>query len=110
VAVADIPPGLPNVVAAFAVLDPRTGNVEALVAGHPATDQFDDAPRGSASPAPVSSCSRYWAPSRRLQRLRLDPGHLALRRHLPGVPLANGYNLTHLMNNDPGDPVEWSAW
>ena len=106
VAVADIPPGLPNVVAAFAVLDPRTGNVEALVGGpHPATDQFDDATQGQRQPGSGFKLFTLLA--------ALESGYNVYDSILatspcavtfPGVPLANGYNLTHLMNNDPGDP------
>ena len=51
VSVADIPSSLPDVVSAFAVMDPRTGNVEALVGGpRPGTDQFDDATQGQRQP------------------------------------------------------------
>ena len=50
VAVADIPSSLEHVVAAFAVIDPRNGNVEALVGGPTGTDQFDDAVQGERQP------------------------------------------------------------
>ena len=51
VAVADIPSSLPNVVSAFAVIDPRTGNVDAIVGGpHPGANQFDDAVQGQRQP------------------------------------------------------------
>ena len=48
VAVQDIPSSLAHVVAAFAVIDPRSGNVEALVGGPTGTNQFDDTSSGRA--------------------------------------------------------------
>jgi penicillin-binding protein 1A len=106
VSVADIPTSLPNVVAAFAVMDPRTGNVEALVGGpHPGTDQFDDAVQGQRQPGSGFKLFTLIA--------ALESGYNVYDSVLatspcavvfPGVPLANGYNLTNLMNNDPGDP------
>ena len=106
VAVADIPSSLPDVVAAFAVMDPRTGNVEALVGGpHPGTDQFDDATQGRRQPGSGFKLFTLIA--------ALESGYNVYDSILatspcavlfPGVPLANGYNLTNLMHNDPGDP------
>ena len=106
VATADIPSSLPDVVAAFAVMDPRTGNVEALVGGpHPGTDQFDDAVQGLRQPGSGFKLFTLIA--------ALEDGYNVYDSVLatspcavvfPGVPLANGYNLTNLMHNDPGDP------
>ncbi len=106
VAVADIPSALPNVVAAFAVIDPRTGNVVALVGGpHPGTEQFDDAVQGQRQPGSGFKLFTLIA--------ALEGGYNVYDSILasspcavvfPGVPLANGYNLTNLMHNDPGDP------
>jgi penicillin-binding protein 1A len=106
VAVADIPSSLPDVVAAFAVIDPRTGNVEALVGGpHPRTDQFDDATQGQRQPGSGFKLFTLIA--------ALESGYNVNDSILgtspcavlfPGVPLANGYNLNNLMHNDPGDP------
>ncbi len=106
VSVADIPPSLPDVVSAFAVIDPRTGNVEALVGGpHPGTDQFDDATQGQRQPGSGFKIFTLIA--------ALKSGYNVYDSILatspcavlfPGVPLANGYNLANLMHNDPGDP------
>jgi penicillin-binding protein 1A len=106
VAVDDIPSSLPNVVAAFAVIDPRTGNVEALVGGpHPGTDQFDDAVQGQRQPG---SGFKLFTLVGALEEgydvydtiLATSPCAVLF----PGVPEANGYNLNNLMHNDPGDP------
>jgi penicillin-binding protein 1A len=106
VSVRDIPSSLPDVVSAFAVLDPRTGNVEALVGGpHPGTDQFDDATQGQRQPGSGFKLFTLLA--------ALEMGYNVYDSVLatspcavlfPGVPVANGYNLSRLMNNDPGDP------
>jgi penicillin-binding protein 1A len=106
VSVRDIPSSLPDVVSAFAVLDPRTGNVEALVGGpHPGTDQFDDATQGQRQPGSGFKLFTLIA--------ALEMGYNVYDSVLatspcavlfPGVPVANGYNLNRLMNNDPGDP------
>lgn len=65
VAVADIPPSLRDVAAAFVVMDPRTGDVEALVGGPvPAPTSSTMPPRGYASRVRVSSSSRSLLPSR----------------------------------------------
>ena len=106
VSVRDIPSSLSDVVSAFAVLDPRTGNVEALVGGpHPGTDQFDDATQGQRQPGSGFKLFTLIA--------ALEMGYNVYDSVLatspcavlfPGVPEANGYNLNRLMNNDPGDP------
>jgi penicillin-binding protein 1A len=106
VSVRDIPSSLPDVVSAFAVMDPRTGNVEALVGGpHPGTDQFDDATQGQRQPGSGFKLFTLIA--------AIEEGYNVYDSVLatspcavlfPGVPEANGYNLTRLMNNDPGDP------
>jgi penicillin-binding protein 1A len=106
VSVADIPSSLPNVVSSFAVIDPRTGDVEALVGGpHPGTDQFDDATQGQRQPGSGFKLFTLIA--------ALESGYNVYDSVLgtspcavlfPGVPLANGYNLNNLMHNDPGDP------
>jgi membrane peptidoglycan carboxypeptidase len=106
VSVADIPAGLQRVVAAFAVIDPRNGNVEALVGGpNPGTDQFDDAVQGERQPGSGFKLFSLIA--------ALEGGYNVYDSILatspcavtfPGVPLQAGYNLSRLMNNDPGDP------
>ena len=106
VSVRDIPSSLSDVVSAFAGLDPRTGNVEALVGGpHPGTDQFDDATQGQRQPGSGFKLFTLIA--------ALEMGYNVYDSVLatspcavlfPGVPEANGYNLNRLMNNDPGDP------
>ncbi|MGO9660064.1 MAG: transglycosylase domain-containing protein [Acidimicrobiales bacterium] len=106
VAVADIPPSLRDVAAAFVVMDPRTGDVEALVGGpRPGTDQFDDATQGLRQPGSGFKLFTLIA--------ALESGYNVYDSVLgtspcavvfPGVPLANGYNLNNLMHNDAGDP------
>jgi len=104
--VADIPSSLQHVVAAFAVEDPRNGNVEAIVGGpNPTTDQFDDAVQGLRQPGSGFKLFSLIA--------ALESGYNVYDSILatspcavtfPGVPLQSGYNLSRLMNNDPGDP------
>ena len=106
VAVADIPSSLQHVVAAFAVEDPRNGNVEAIVGGpNPTTDQFDDAVQGLRQPGSGFKLFSLIA--------ALESGYNIYDSILatspcavtfPGVPVQSGYNLSRLMNNDPGDP------
>jgi membrane peptidoglycan carboxypeptidase len=106
VAVADIPSSLQHVVAAFAVMDPRTGNVDALVGGpNPNANQFDDAVQGLRQPGSGFKLFSLIA--------ALESGYNVYDSILatspcavtfPGVPLQSGYNLSRLMNNDPGDP------
>ena len=57
VAVADIPSSLEHVVAAFAVIDPKNGNVEAPVGGPKLTSSTTPC-KASANPVPVSSSLR----------------------------------------------------
>ena len=105
-AVADMPSGLAHVVAAFAVIDPRNGNVEAVVGGpNPGTNQFDDAIQGLRQPGSGFKLFSLIA--------ALESGYNVYDSILatspcavtfPGVPLQAGYNLSRLMNNDPGDP------
>ncbi len=60
VAVADIPSGLQHVVAAFAVIDPRNGNVEALVGGPTRAPTSSTTPcKASANRGRGSSCSHW---------------------------------------------------
>ena len=98
--------GLPNVVAAFAVIDPRTGNVEALVGG-PGTSgsEFDDATQGLRQPG---SGFKLFSLIGALEQgydvydsvLAASPCPITF----PGVAVDYGYNLQHPLNNDPGDP------
>jgi membrane peptidoglycan carboxypeptidase len=106
VAVADIPSSLEHVVAAFAVMDPRNGNVEALVGGpDPGASQFDDAVQGLRQPGSGFKLFSLIA--------ALESGYNVYDSILatspcavtfPGVPVQAGYNVSRLMNNDPGDP------
>ena len=106
VAVADIPSSLEHVVAAFAVIDPKNGNVEALVGGpKPGTDQFDDAVQGERQPGSgfklftlIAALEDGYNPNDSI--FAASPCAVVF----PGVPLQDGYNLNRLMNNDPGDP------
>ncbi len=106
VAVADIPSSLEHVVAAFAVIDPKNGNVEALVGGpKPGTDQFDDAVQGERQPGSgfklftlIAALEDGYNPNDSI--FAASPCAVVF----PGVPLQYGYNLNRLMNNDPGDP------
>lgn len=98
--------GLAHVTAAFALIDPRNGNVEALVGGPggPGAD-FDDATQGERQPG---SGFKLFTLIGALEKgydvydsiLATSPCAIVF----PGVPLANGYNLEHPLNNDPGDP------
>jgi penicillin-binding protein 1A len=105
VSVKDIPSSLAHVVSAFAVIDPRSGNVEALVGGPPGSNQFDDAVQGERQPGSgfklftlIGALEEHYD----VYDSILATSPCAVR--FPGVPLQYGYNLTHLMNNDPGDP------
>jgi penicillin-binding protein 1A len=105
VAVQDIPTSLAHVVAAFAVIDPRSGNVEALVGGPPGTNQFDDAVQGERQPG--SGFKLFTLIGALEENYDVYDSILATSPcaiRFPGVPLQYGYNLSHLMNNDPGDP------
>ena len=105
VAVQDIPSSLAHVVASFAVIDPRTGNVEALVGGPPGTNQFDDAVQGERQPG--SGFKLFTLIGALEENYDVYDSILATSPcavRFPGVPLQYGYNLSHLMNNDPGDP------
>jgi penicillin-binding protein 1A len=107
VATADITSsGLQDVTAAFAVIDPRNGNVEALVGGPSGPgEQFDDATQGERQPG---SGFKLFSLIGALEEgydvydsiLAAAPCAIVF----PGVPQANGYNLQHPLNNDPGDP------
>ncbi len=93
-------------VAAFAVIDPKNGNVEALVGGpKPGTDQFDDAVQGERQPGSgfklftlIAALEDGYNPNDSI--FAASPCAVVF----PGVPLQDGYNLNRLMNNDPGDP------
>ena len=97
--------GLEDVTAAFAVIDPRNGNVEALVGGPTGANQFDDATQGERQPG---SGFKLFSLIGALEEgydvydsiLAASPCAIVF----PNVPLANGYNLEHPLNNDPGDP------
>jgi membrane peptidoglycan carboxypeptidase len=106
-AVADIPPALAHVVAAFAVIDPRTGNVEALVGGPPsgASAYFDDAVQGERQPGSGFKLFTLIAALEEgydVYDTVLATSPCAVR--FPGVPLQYGYNLANPLHNDPGDP------
>jgi penicillin-binding protein 1A len=106
VAVADIPPALHGVIAAFAVIDPRNGNVEALVGGPSASGgYFDAATQGERQPGSGFKLFTLVA--------ALEDGYdvydsvlaaspCAIR--FPGVPSRYGYSLANPLHNDPGDP------
>jgi penicillin-binding protein 1A len=106
IAVADIPAALPGVVAAFAVVNPRNGNVEALVGGPSADEnEYDDATQGELPPGSGFKLFTLLA--------ALEEGYSVYDSILatspcavlfPGVPEADGYNPEHPMQNDPGDP------
>jgi penicillin-binding protein 1A len=105
VAVEDIPSSLAHVVAAFAVIDPRNGNVEALVGGPPGSNQFDDAVQGERQPG--SGFKLFTLIGALEENYDVYDSILATSPcavRFPGVALQYGYNLSHLMNNDPGDP------
>ncbi|MGH9106708.1 MAG: transglycosylase domain-containing protein, partial [Acidimicrobiales bacterium] len=106
VSVQDIPAGLAHVVAAFAVIDPRNGNVEALVGGDGKPgQQFDDAVQGERQPG---SGFKLFTLVGALEKgydvydsiLAASPCAI----EFPGVPAQYGYSLEHPMDNDPGDP------
>jgi penicillin-binding protein 1A len=105
VAVQDIPSSLAHVVASFAVIDPRSGNVEALVGGPRGSNQFDDAVQGERQPG--SGFKLFTLIGALEENYDVYDSILATSPcavRFPGVPLQYGYNLSHLMNNDPGDP------
>jgi penicillin-binding protein 1A len=104
VAAEDIPPSLPHVVAAFAVIDPRNGNVEALVGGPPG-QQFDDAVQGMRQPG--SGFKLFTLVGALEEGYNVYDSVLAASPcaiEFPGVPPEFGYSLQHPMHNDPGDP------
>jgi membrane peptidoglycan carboxypeptidase len=98
--------GLQAVSAAFAVIDPRNGNVEALVGGgDDDADQFDDATQGLRQPG--SGFKLFTLVGALEEGYDVYDSILAASPcaiEFPGVPLNNGYNLAHPLNNDPGDP------
>ncbi len=106
VAVNDIPAGLSHVVAAFAVIDPRNGNVEALIGGPDGTTaQFDDAVQGERQPG--SGFKLFTLIGALESGYDVNDTILAASPcavQFPGVPEQFGYNPQHPMNNDPGDP------
>ena len=107
VAVGDIAAsGLHNVVAAFAVINPKNGNVEALIGGgSSAADQFDDATQGLRQPG--SGFKLFTLIGALEDGYDVYDSVLAASPcaiQFPGVPLAAGYDLEHPLNNDPGDP------
>jgi penicillin-binding protein 1A len=101
-AVEGVPSSLPNVVAAFAVMDPRTGNVEALVGGPKDTrGQFDDATQGLRQPG--SGFKLFTLVAALEQGYNVNDTILAQSPCAIEFP-ANTYYGSHPMNNDPGDP------
>jgi len=106
VAVADIPPALHGVVAAFAVIDPRNGNVEALVGGPSSGGgYFDAATQGERQPGSGFKLFTLIAALEQgydVYDSVLATSPCAIR--FPGVPSQYGYNLQHPLHNDPGSP------
>ena len=106
VSVADIPSGLAHVVAAFAVVDPRNGNVEALIGGpNGTTAQFDDAVEGQRQPG--SGFKLFTLIGALESGYNVNDSVLAASPcavQFPGVPEQYGYSPAHPMHNDPGDP------
>ncbi len=106
VAVNDIPLGLSHVVAAFAVINPRNGDVEALIGGpNGTTAQFDDAVQGERQPG--SGFKLFTLIGALESGYDVNDTILAASPcavQFPGVPEQFGYNPQHPMNNDPGDP------
>jgi penicillin-binding protein 1A len=105
VAIDDIPSGLEHVVAAFAVVNPRNGNVEALIGG-PGTNQFDYATEGERQPG---SGFKLFTLIGALEDNKYNVYDTVLADspcavRFPGVPLQDGYNAQHPMYNDRGDP------
>lgn len=100
-AVQGVPSSLPGVVAALAVIDPRNGNVEALVGGKP-NGNFDDATEGA---------GRQAGSGFKLFTLigALEEGYNVNDSILAAGPCSilfpgNDYYAEHPMNNDAGDP------
>ncbi len=106
VAAGDIPAALNGVVAAFAVIDPRDGAVEALVGGRSGgLAYFDDATQGERQPGSgfkLFTLIGALESGYDVYDSILATSPCAIR--FPGVPLQDGYNLQHLLHNDPGDP------
>ncbi|HET9059764.1 MAG TPA: transglycosylase domain-containing protein, partial [Acidimicrobiales bacterium] len=106
VSASDIPSSLPGVVSALTVMDPRTGNVEAVVGGPDGTTaQFDDATQGERQPG--SGFKLFTLIGALESGYNVNDSILAespCAIQFPGVPYQFGYNLAHPMNNDPGDP------
>ncbi|HTV12853.1 MAG TPA: transglycosylase domain-containing protein [Acidimicrobiales bacterium] len=98
--------GLSDVVGAFAVIDPQTGDVEALVGGPGgAASEFDDATQGMRQPG--SGFKLFTLIGALEEGYNVYDSILAASPcaiNFPGVPDSNGYNLEHPLNNDPGDP------
>lgn len=106
VATEDIPSALQDVVAAFAVINPSNGDVEALVGGASGKQAyFDDAVQGERQPGSGFKLFTLLA--------ALESGYdvydsilatspCAIR--FPGVPSQYGYSLQNPLHNDPGDP------
>jgi len=104
-AVDDIPPDLPKVEAAFAVVDPRTGDVEALVGGNGAS-QFDIATQGERQPG--SGFKLFTLIGALEEGYNVEDSVLAASPCavvFPGDPYGYGYDVQHPMHNDPGQPA-----
>ncbi|HTW11019.1 MAG TPA: transglycosylase domain-containing protein [Acidimicrobiales bacterium] len=98
--------GLQDVTAAFALIDPRNGNVDAIVAGPGGSaEQFDDATQGERQPG--SGFKLFSLVAALEDGYNVNDSILAASPCavvFPHVPLSYGYNLQHPLNNDPGDP------
>ena len=73
--------------------------------GLPGTNQFDDAVQGERQPG--SGFKLFTLIGALEENYDVYDSVLATSPcavRFPGVPLQYGYNLSHLMNNDPGDP------
>jgi penicillin-binding protein 1A len=93
-------------VAAFAVIDPRTGGVEALIGGPSGQSRyFDAAVQGERQPGSgfkLFTLIALLESGYDVYDSVLATSPCAVR--FPGVPLQNGYSLAHPLHNDPGDP------
>jgi membrane peptidoglycan carboxypeptidase len=104
VAVADIPSDLQKVQAAFAVMDPATGGVEALVGGN-GQSQFDVATQGERQPG--SGFKLFTLIGALEEGYNVEDSVLAASPCaviFPNDPYGYGYDLQHPLHNDPGQP------
>jgi membrane peptidoglycan carboxypeptidase len=104
----DIPSSLyqGGVTAAFAIIDPTNGNVEAVVGGKGSgTNGFDDATQAERQPGSGFKLFTLVAALEAGYNVNdsiLGTSPCALQ--FPGIPLQYGYNVQNPLHNDPGDP------